>query len=252
MMIVDNALKAREEAKSADPRRHPRRRLHGPGPDEPDREQHARHADGGDLQPQVGAGVRACSATPAWTTWSLPNRRASSTMPRSARKPVVDRGCVAARALGAHRRAGRCHRLGRVRRAGRARGVQARQGRRADERRDRCHDRPDPADVCATSTASSFRLRRRRAGRADEPLPLGQGSRPDAARDRQHQGTAGSVPQPDHAERLCRAVGAESGDGHQLRRRLEDQLRAGDRRQRHRLQGAAARHVARAWNTAAT
>ena len=95
-------------------------------------------------------------------------------------------------------------------------------------------------------------LRRRRAGRADEPRPLGQGPRADPARDRQRQGTAGSLSQPDHAEGLRRAVGPEPGDGDELRRRLEDQLRAGDRRQRDRLQSAVARHVARARVSTAT
>ena len=42
-------------------------------------------------------------------------------------------------------------------------------------------------------------LRRRRAGPADESRPLGDRPRPDAARDLQHQGPAGPVPQPDDA-----------------------------------------------------
>ena len=88
-------------------------------------------------------------------------------------------------------------------------------------------------------------LRRRRAGRADEPGPLGEGPRPDPAGHRQHQGPAGSLPQPDDPAGLGRALGPEPGDGDVVRRRLEDQLRAGDRRQRDRLQGARARHVAR-------
>ena len=56
----------------------------------------------------------------------------------------------------------------------------------------------------------------------------------------QHQGPPGSVPQPDDAAGVGRAVGAEPGDGHVVRRRHQDQLRADDRRQRHRVQGAAA------------
>ena len=63
--------------------------------------------------------------------------------------------------------------------------------------------------------------------------------------DRQRQGSAGSLSQSDHAAGLGRALGPEPGDGHVVRRRLEDQLRADDRRQRHRLQGPVARHVAR-------
>ncbi len=38
MIIVDNALKAREARRQADPGRHGRGRLHGSGPDQPDRE----------------------------------------------------------------------------------------------------------------------------------------------------------------------------------------------------------------------
>ena len=62
--------------------------------------------------------------------------------------------------------------------------------------------------------------------------------RPDAAGLRQHQGPAGPLPQPDHPGGLRRAVGPEPLHGHQLRRRHQDQLRAGDRRQRHRHDGA--------------
>ena len=80
-------------------------------------------------------------------------------------------------------------------------------------------------------------LRRRRARRADEPLSLGQGARSDAARDGQRQGASGPLSQSDDAAGLRRAVGAEPGDGDELRRRLEDQLRAGHRRERHGLQG---------------
>ena len=46
MIIVDNALRAREEGRPADPSRDDRRRLHGAGAGEPDRQQRARHGDG--------------------------------------------------------------------------------------------------------------------------------------------------------------------------------------------------------------
>ena len=72
-----------------------------------------------------------------------------------------------------------------------------------------------------------------------------QRPRAHAARRRQRQGPPGPVPQPDDAAGVRRAVGAEPGDGHVVRRRLEDQLRADDRRQRDGLQGAPARDVAR-------
>ena len=51
---------------------------------------------------------------------------------------------------------------------------------------------------------------------------------------RQRQGSTGSVPQPDDAEGLRRAVGSEAVDGDLVRRRLEDLVRAGDRRERDR------------------
>ncbi len=72
-----------------------------------------------------------------------------------------------------------------------------------------------------------------------------KGSGTDAAGHRQRQGTAGPLPQSHHAEGLRGKVETESGHGHQLCRRFEDQLRAGHRGQCHRLQGAVARHVAR-------
>ena len=81
-------------------------------------------------------------------------------------------------------------------------------------------------------------------GAPDEPVPLGEGTRPHPARDGEREGAAGSLPEPDHPEGLGGAVGSERRDGHLLRRRLQDQLRAVDRRERHRVQGEVARHVA--------
>jgi hypothetical protein len=65
--------------------------------------------------------------------------------------------------------------------------------------------------------------------------------RPDAPGLRQHQGPAGPLPQPDDAGRLRRQWG-QTPHGHQLRRRHQDLLRAGDRGQRHRHAGGQARH----------
>ena len=44
-------------------------------------------------------------------------------------------------------------------------------------------------------------------------------------------------------KRVCREVGPEAGDGHRVRRRLEGELRAGDRRQCHRTDRGQARHA---------
>ena len=89
-------------------------------------------------------------------------------------------------------------------------------------------------------------VRRRRARRSDEPLSLGQGPRARASRDGQREGPSGPVPEPDHAAGLRRAVGPVAVDGHVVRRRLEDLVRAVDRRERHRVHGARARDVTRA------
>ena len=89
-------------------------------------------------------------------------------------------------------------------------------------------------------------------GLASQSLPLGQGLGPDAARDRQRQRIAGSISQSDYAEGLRGKVEAESCDGHQLCRWFEDQLRASDRRQCHRLQGAVRAACRAAWNTRTT
>ena len=51
---------------------------------------------------------------------------------------------------------------------------------------------------------------------------------------REHQGPARPLPQPDDAGGLRAQVGPEPADGHVLRRRDEDLVRAGDRRQRDR------------------
>ena len=72
------------------------------------------------------------------------------------------------------------------------------------------HDRPDPADLRRPARRDHVRVRGRRAGRADEPVPLGRGSRPHAPRDGQRQGPPGSVPQPDHAAGLRRDSGART------------------------------------------
>ena len=58
MIIVDNALRAREEAGQPDPRRPDRRGLHGPGADEPDRQQRAGDGDGRRLRPSPRARSR--------------------------------------------------------------------------------------------------------------------------------------------------------------------------------------------------
>ena len=154
-----------------------------------------------------------------------------------------DRGSNAALRLGARRRARRRHGVRRIRRTCRSGGVCQRQARRAPQRGARRHDRTDSPDVCRPARSDAFGLRRRRAGVTDESLSLGCRSRPHPACRVECQGAPGSLSQPHDAAGLRRAVGPEPRDGHLLRRRLEDQLRAGDRGECDRLQGPGARNV---------
>ena len=57
------------------------------------------------------------------------------------------------------------------------------------------------------------------------------------------KGSAGPVSQPDDAEGVRGEVGAEPDDGHEFRRRFEGVVRADDRRERDRYEGAEARDV---------
>ena len=244
MIIVDRALRGARGAGQADPRRDGRRGLHGPGAHEPDREQRPGHAHGGHLQPPARARLPRLPSTPAAKRRRGRQPRRRSTRRFAPGQPVVAEDAFAICRSPGDRRGRRRHRLGRVRRARDPRGLRARQARRADERRGRRHHRPHPARVRQQARGHPLCLRRRRAGRADEPLPLGQRARADPARDGQRQGAAGPLPQPHHPAGMGGALGSERGDGHLLRRRLEDQLRADHRGERHRLQGAVARHVA--------
>ena len=182
MWIVDTRVEGPREAESAYPGGHRRRRLHGPGPDQPDRAQHSLAC--GWWRYPTGRVERAVEVFRYAGCEDVVVAETQREFDDAAFRlqPVVDRGCDAPRAVGAYRRARRCHRFGRVRRACGAGGIQARQGRRADERRARCHHRADPADICRSAWRDSDRLRGRRAGCADEPVPLGEGARPDAAR----------------------------------------------------------------------
>ncbi len=215
MIIVDNAAESARGGREADPRRHGRRRLHGPGPDEPDRQQRARHAHGRDLQPASPSGRSRSTATPG-----LERRRRR-----------VDPGRSSTTAI-------------RARHAGRDRGPDAALPRRSEI--DVLVDVTGSVEFGAHVILEAFShgkhvvlmnaevdatigpilqvvrragrrhpvgLRRRRAGPADEPLPLGAGARPHPAGDRQRQGPAGPVPQPDDPAGLGRAVGPEPGDG---------------------------------------
>ena len=99
-----------------------------------------------DLQPQARAGRRRLPIRRARGRVVADSRRSSTTPSRAgSRASRRTRSCYALRS---DRRARRRHRGGRVRRPGRARRLRARQVRRADERRARRDDRPDPPGLC--------------------------------------------------------------------------------------------------------
>ena len=192
MWIVDTDS-SRGRTEQAHPGGHHRRRLHVPGPDQPDHAQHPGYARWWRSRTVGWGEPSTCSATPGFEDVVIAGPSGNSTMRSSARSRSSTEDAMLIARSRAYRRAGRCHRIGGVRRPRGAGGVQARQGRRADECRARRHDRADPADICRQARRDSLRLRGRRAGHADEPLPLGQGTRPHAALARQHQGSAGSA-----------------------------------------------------------
>ena len=135
---------------------------------------HARHAHGGDLQPP---------SQRAFDVYTLLRRDG-----RGGSRPRQDdaRRGDPRRQAGGHRRCRSCWRAprkidvlvdvtGSVEFGARVhpRGVQARQGRRADERRDRRHHRSDPAGLRREARRHPLRLRRRRARRPDESCIAG-------------------------------------------------------------------------------
>ena len=156
MIIVDNCIESPGSGRPADSCCQHRRRLHGPGTDESDRQQRPGNAHGGGVQPP-----RPTSARYVRLRRARRRRRGHHAGPGGGCHPRRQAGghrrCLPAGALRADRRAGGCDRLGRVRRPCRPRSVPARQRRRADERRNRCHHRPDSADLCREVRASSCR-----------------------------------------------------------------------------------------------
>ena len=133
-----------------------------------------------------------------------------------------DRGPDAGGDQPAGRRAARGDRRGRGRAARRPRRDRARQARRPDERRARRHRRPAAEGPRRRGRGDLHQRRRRPAGGAAEPLALREGDRRAPGALRQHQGPAGSLPDPDHPGGLREAVGPAAVDGHLLRRRHQD------------------------------
>ena len=182
MIIVDTALEAARSGRQADPRRHDRRRLHGAGPDQPDREQHPRGCGWWRSTTATSTGRSPSSSTPARAGRRDHAGALDDAIARG--KPVVTEDAMLLARSEQIDVLGRRHRRRRIRRAGDARSVRARQARRADERRARRHDRPDPPGLRRRSTASSCP-----AATATSPasqmnlVPLGQRPRPDPARD---------------------------------------------------------------------
>ena len=229
-----------------DPGRHDRRRLHGPGPREPDREQRPRDARWWRSTAAAPSGRRrvyeyaGLEAQPSWR----PRRASSRTRcARASRSSPRTRSCSAAPSRST------CSSTSPDRSSS---------ARRSRSRRSSTASTSSlmNAELDATigpilQTYASKHGVILSACDGDEPgvqmnlYRWVQGPRAHAAGDRERQGSAGSVPQADDPEGLRGEVGSEPGDGDVVRRRLEDQLRADDRGQRDGLQGAPARHVAR-------
>ena len=120
-----------------------------------------------------------------------------------------------------------------LRGASRTRRDRARKARGGDERRAR-RDAGPAAEGCAPIAAGVVYS----ASDGDQPgvqmnlLPLRQRRRRDAAAVRQHQGAARPVAQPRRPRQASPAAGDRTPHGHELRRRDEDLVRAGDGGQR--------------------
>ena len=173
MILVDNCTESPGSGRPADSGRQHRRRIHGAGAHQPRsstpfrecawwRPITAAASERSTCSPMRGVPTRSCATTARAARRCHPRRQAG----RHRRR-------LSAGALGADRRAGRRHRLGRIRRARVARRVPAQKRRRADERRNRRHDRPDTAHLRRQVRRDSVGLRRRRAWRADESVSLG-------------------------------------------------------------------------------
>ena len=216
------ARAARRRRQSADPGRDDRGGLHGGG-DAP-ADQHrapARDAGGGDRQPDAREGGPGLCRRRPGRRGAL--RRGGRARARHRHRPRRgDRGPDAGGDEPAGRRAARGDRRGRGRAARRARRDRARQARRADERRARRHRRPAAEGPRRRGRGDLHQRRRRPAGGAAEPLALREGDRRAPGALRQHQGPAGSLPDPDHPGGLREAVGPAAVDGHLLRRRHQD------------------------------
>ena len=83
---------------------------------------------------------------------------------------------------------------------------------------------PNPSSLCKEAWRNSFGMRRRRTGRSDESLSLGQRTRPDSASNRQCQRLARPLSEPNDSEGLCGEVAPEPGHGDKFRRRHQNQL----------------------------
>ena len=175
MIIVDNALAGARGRGTADPRRDDRRRFHGPGAREPDRQQRAGHGAGGDLRSPAETALPTSTATrdSKNVVEAIGGERVRGRHP--CRPPGRRPTTLSALPVRADRRAGRRDRLGRVRRRVVLEAFEHGKSRGSDERGARRDDRPDPPGLRPEARRHLLRLRGRRAGRADEPVSLGQG-----------------------------------------------------------------------------
>ena len=245
MILVDTALRAREEEGRPDPGGDGRRRLHGAGPREPDRQQRARDAPGRSLEPEPRARrarlpLRRAETLSASTTRPVSRTRSGRGSPRS---PTIRTSCAAA-----------------SRSTSSARSPATSSTRhRSSSRRSR-HGK-DVVLMNAEIDATIGPILQVYAERHGVILSACDGDEPGVQMNLYRwvkglgleprvmgnvKGLQDPYRNPTTQQRLRRAVGPVGVDGDVVRRRLEDLVRAVDRRERHGIHGARARDVTRA------
>ena len=189
----------------ADPGGDGRRRVHGPRHRQPDRQLRPGHGAGRDRQPHAGQRPSAPTARPASTSAEVVDDAQGSTRPSRAasrRSPTTTRAVCEADGIDADRRrrparssSARTSSLAAIEHGKHVVLMNAELDGTVGPLLAR---RADAAGVVFTG------VRRRPAGRADEPVPVRPRHRPHAAGLRQHQGPAGPVPQPRRPSRASR------------------------------------------------
>ena len=233
MIVRRPAPRAARGGRAAGARGDGRRRLHGPRDRPADRDRDSRHGARGDREPHGRQGPEAYALGGAEDVRHVEGASELEQAIGEGKPAVTDDPLLVAQAEAVD---AVIEVTGTVELAARrcARRDRGRQARRADERRGRRHPRPDPQDLRRPGRRRAHERRRRPARGADEPLPVRARDGCDAGALRQHQGPPRPLPHADDAGRVRRALGPEPADGDLVRRRDEDLVRAGDRRERDR------------------